>query len=996
MQDNFNLTRFWAKTSHDKDKFPNAFHPLICHMIDVACVVLVMWKEVLPTVTKQRLAKPFGLDCELSDCGHTSKACTLYKAGRLIAFFAGLHDLGKCSPPFALRTDSAETRRLRSLYVGTDCDCDMFQPAHNVPHGYVTAMKLPEILNDEHQFPMRFAKRVSEIIGGHHGIFATGDDFARIDGYHLNESLGGEAWDEARKALVNELARVFDVSFNDLEFSLPALDHAASMVFAGLVSVADWIGSDADFFKCLVEDWTKLSDHDLDEYLKAAKVRADTAIDELGWKNWPRSTAVKDFHELFPKITSQRDLQSKAVEIADSIDSPGIFIIEALMGEGKTETAMYLADVMNAKLGTRGIFFALPTQATSDQMFGRVAEFLKHRFEETDHFINLMLQHGHASISDEFIANKKQFKKMQGIFAENNSLGEKYPNIAAAEWFTYRKRGLLAPFGVGTVDQILLAALQTKHVFVRLFGLADKTIIIDEVHAYDAYMSTILCRLLEWLGALGSPVIILSATLPKHRRTELVKAYLKGLGRDIGDEETLMPTGDDDVYPRISYARASEAGKAFNVRRLETAEENTRSITLKFTDEETFVSDLKQKLAVGGCAAIICNTVKRAQEIYDLLKRDDYFAGEANDGLPKLDLLHSRFRLKDRRDREKRLMLRFGKKCTTVPFTADNGEKADLPVKRPDMAVLVSTQIIEQSLDIDFDVMISELAPADLLFQRAGRLQRHQREDRPKPFTDTETGKAKAELWILRPPLDEKGDIAVNEKGKPDLGPSGLIYDPHILMRSWFTLRERVKLDVPDDVEDLIEMVYGDGELATVRLTENDRALLVSTRPRYEADLTGQGKEAESRYIKRPNFGGHLGKLLGKPKEEDAEELHKDNQAMTRLVQPTVQVACLWKKDGKLYTDEKYKTIVDPNSDQKPGTDLQKEIIFNSVSVSSKSVVFQLFTEEVPASWERSALLRRHRYLEFEPDGTYKNFGHIFKLDPDKGLLITRIVDEKT
>jgi CRISPR-associated endonuclease/helicase Cas3 len=952
-----------------------------------------MWNRVLPLVTKRRLAKPFGLDCDFPNCGHTeaNENCSLHKAGRMIAFLAGLHDLGKCSPPFALRgktkNETEQTRRLYDLYARTDCDCETFQPAFKVPHGYVTAMKLPSILEDEYRFPPRFARRVSEIIGGHHGIFATGDDLRTISDFHPEESFGGEPWDEARVSLFHELARLLDVSLDGLECSFPDLDNATSMVFAGFVSVADWIGSNADFFKCLVEDSTSLADHDLGKYLETSRALADKAVTDLGWKKWPRSTDLKDFHELFPKIEHKRDLQSKAVEIASSIDSPGIFIVEALMGEGKTETAMYLADVMNAKLGTRGIFFALPTQATSDQMFGRLAGFLKHRFEETDHFINLMLQHGHASLSDEFIANKKQFRKIQGIFDENESLSEKYPNIAAAEWFTYRKRGLLAPFGVGTVDQILFAALQTKHVFVRLFGLAHKTIIIDEVHAYDAYMSTLLCRLLEWLGAMGSPVVILSATLPKQRRTELIKAYLKGIGQDIGNDEMLTSTGDHDVYPRISFALQSTPEKTFNVTHLDTAMENTRSIAIEFKDEQTFVIELKQKLAGGGCAAVICNTVGRAQTIYELLKNDEFFAGSASDGLPKLDLLHSRFRLKDRRDRERRSMLRFGKEGTTVPFT-ENGIKVDHKVRRPDTAVLVSTQIIEQSLDIDFDIMVSDLAPADLLLQRAGRLQRHQRPDRKSAFCDPETGKPKAELWILRPPLDENDDIAVNEKGRPELGPSGLIYDPHILIRSWFTLRGRVKIDVPADVEDLIEMVYDGGGLPLDGLSENDLALLTSTRPQYEAGLTGQSKQAESHYISRPYFNGHLGKLLGKPKEEEAPELHPDSQAMTRLVEPTVQVACLWKKDGKLYLDDKYRTIVDLTSKDKPAIDLQKDIIFNSVSVSSKSVVFQFFDEPVPVGWQRSPLLRRHRYLEFDSDGKCEKFGHIFELNSDKGLLI--------
>src|SRR5207248_6281763 len=104
---------------------------------------------------------------------------------------------------------------------------------------------------------------------------------------------------------------------------------------------------------------------------------------------------------------------------------------------------------------------------------------------------------------------------------------EKRPSaVVAEEWFARnKKQALLAPFGVGTIDQALLAVLQTRHVFVRLFGLAGKCVVLDEVHAYDAYMTTLMERLLRWLAALGCPVMLLSATLPRDKRVKLLRAY---------------------------------------------------------------------------------------------------------------------------------------------------------------------------------------------------------------------------------------------------------------------------------------------------------------------------------------------------------------------------------------------------------------------------------------------------------------------------------------
>lgn len=750
------FTHLWAKTSHDKENLPDAFHPLICHMIDVACVAEAMWNCALPDVTKRRLARPFGLDGDLE------------RAGRIIAWLAGLHDLGKCSPPFALRgmsdANSGQTHRLYAhLYANSDFHCEQCTPASDAPHGFVTSLTLPEILKNEYGMPRKMARELSELIGGHHGIFANATTLEAIQ-RSGDLSLGGEAWAEARKWHVRTLKEVLGVNLSNLALDESAPDRATGMIFAGLVSVADWIGSDASFFKCRVEDSSKPFDLNIDEYLAESRKLAAEALENLGWDNWPRSTEPKEFDELFSFIKDKRDLQQKAIDIAEGIDAPGVFVIEAPMGEGKTEAAMYLADALNAKLGSRGIYFALPTMATSDQMFGRVAEFLRGRFSGTGDFVNLMLQHGHASLSDEFADSVNRFRDVQENLKNLYPDGEPgldIANIAAAEWFTYRKRGLLAPFGVGTIDQILFAALQTKHVFVRLFGLAHRTVIIDEVHAYDAYMTTLLERLLEWLAALGSPVIILSATLPKDRRTALIKAYLKGCGK-IGRNDLLTPTGDPDEYPRISYALATNSGKAFTICKLKTSPENARTLQIAWKDDGSFVGELKTKLAGGGCAAIICNTVGRAQEIYDLLKTDGFFSGSASDGKPKLDLLHARYRFIDRQEREKRALLRFGKADSIVPFT-ENGKKVEHEVVRPDMAVLVSTQIIEQSLDLDFDLMVSELAPVDLLLQRSGRLQRHDRESekvaeelkRPPAFRDPATGGKSPTLWILKPPLDE-------------------------------------------------------------------------------------------------------------------------------------------------------------------------------------------------------------------------------------------------
>ena len=298
-----------------------------------------------------------------------------------------------------------------------------------------------------------------------------------------------------------------------------------AMALAGMISVADWIGSMKQSFPFAATDGALPDPFDFDGYAVAAAANAEIAIKELRWVNHALRDAPKAFKSLFPSIVEPNDLQCAAAHVGEALDGPTLVIIEAPMGEGKTEAALYLAEAAATRLGQTGSYFALPTQATSNQMFSRVREFLTRVLGGE---VNLQLLHGHADLSAEFQALREAgSRSFTPIYDEN---GNPSTTVVAAEWFTYRKRGLLAPFGVGTVDQALMAVLRARHFFVRMFGLGGKTIVIDEVHAYDVYMSTLMERLLEWLAASGSSVFLLSATLPSGRREALTSAYMNGLG----------------------------------------------------------------------------------------------------------------------------------------------------------------------------------------------------------------------------------------------------------------------------------------------------------------------------------------------------------------------------------------------------------------------------------------------------------------------------------
>jgi CRISPR-associated endonuclease/helicase Cas3 len=741
------------------------------------------------------------------------------------------------------------------------------------------------------------------------------------------------------------------------------------MLLAGLVSVADWIGSNSNYFPCLVKDFNQLPQILADQYYKDAQHNAHRALSELHWLNWPLPDNARSFPELFPMLKDLplRAVQQAALEVAESLTKPGLVIIEAPMGEGKTEAAMYLADHWNAHLKQRGIYFALPTQATSNQMFSRVHKFLNARFEGKTTLLQLL--HGHAALSAEFetlLKSGEEELQIDNVYDDNDDSDHHCPGkVVAAEWFTHRKRGLLAPFGVGTVDQALMAVLQTKHVFVRLFGLAHKTIIIDEVHAYDAYMSTLLARLLEWLAALGSPVILLSATLPNAKRKNLLQAYEKGLGKKIIPPAETIPISKPEIhYPCITWITKDFV----EPHELPIESQSSRLLKLRWlngavpteTGSLFQVREILQKqLANGGCAAVICNTVDRAQKVYQELK--PFFADEASDGFAQLDLLHARCLFHDRANRELRTLIRFGKPNDEVIDRAGNKHK----INRPYRAVLVSTQIIEQSLDLDFDLIITDIAPIDLLLQRAGREWRHKRQ-RPKDISEPI-------LWLCQP--EEILDSV------PNFGINRLIYNEHILLRSWLTLLNRDEIHIPGDVEELIESVYDGARICPVIESPELKKFWQQTRSAMIKDREKKEAKAKPYCILPPNRKDLLAEF-NLQLEEDSPNYHRTLQAQTRD-DDNISISAVFLK-----LEEKHLLT------NKPNKDFVRKLLERSVSIAKRGAAEALLAEKLRQEWKDSPLLRHHRLIEIDCNGSKIIGDFRFILDRNLGVVIENIKEE--
>nr|WP_165443905.1 DEAD/DEAH box helicase [Lachnoclostridium sp. Marseille-P6806] len=218
-------------------------------------------------------------------------------------------------------------------------------------------------------------------------------------------------------------------------------------------------------------------------------------------------------------------MQRKLIEAISSCKEPGLIILEAPMGCGKTEAALLAAEQLAYQTKRSGVFLGLPTQATSNGIFPRIKDWLQRVHEETHEKMELRLLHGKAYLNEEYV-NLTRVKRSDADESGEDSA------FAVNEWFSGKKTAIMDDFVVGTVDQFLLTALKQKHLALRHLAFAKKVVIIDEVHAYDAYMSQYLQMAIQWMAAYGVPVLLLSATLSESSRLELTKSYLRGLSVD--------------------------------------------------------------------------------------------------------------------------------------------------------------------------------------------------------------------------------------------------------------------------------------------------------------------------------------------------------------------------------------------------------------------------------------------------------------------------------
>jgi len=875
------------------------------HLQDCAGIAAYIWERWASEGVKESIA----LHCR----------CNSNEAKKLLLFAAAAHDVGKATPLFQAQAGFGNSQDLNErivenlLFAGLPMKrYDAFTNPRATPHALAGQLILERA---------GLTGNIALIIGSHHGKTPSSEDIvnndieSQPDNFYL-ERKGTLQWTAVQEHVVEYAKRIAGIS--DFE-SLPSPDMEAQMLLTGLVIIADWIASNEEFFPLI----------DLDEPVSpdGSRLRSDTAFRLASFLNsrWSpdRSWISGEFFET--RFTFRKNaVQAAAIDTVSRAERPGLMILEAPMGIGKTEAALAAAEILAYKTGRDGVFFALPTQVTSDSLFPRMLQWID-RLGDGKHTIELI--HGKAQFNDTFQSLHQLDGSADGIWDEDDEGQAVFSAASVSGWFTGRKRSILADFAVGTIDQFLQAALVQKHLMLRHVGLANKVVIIDECHAFDAYMNRYLERALLWLGAYGAPVVMLSATLPSQKRDAMLNAY--NHGRQQGRFKSSV-----SGYPLITCTDEGKTAQ-FSV----SSDAETKRVHIWPVAEDCITGLLEKLLTGGGCVGIVVNTVGRAQSIAGMLR--EHF-GDC------VRLIHSRLISTDRLTRERDIIRELGR---PGPNT-----------ERPEKRIVVGTQILEQSLDIDVDVLLTDLCPMDLLLQRIGRLHRHAR---VRPVT-----MAEACCYVMG------NDCEHYEPG------ASAIYGDYLLMRTSALLPEFIS--IPSDISPLVQSTYDsdDGIFAEIPLGYEKAKEIWKNRIEIK-----EGK-AGAFLLKRPDaddtIEGLLCKMLKGDAAADAKVRDIDESIEVNVVRATKDTLTLF-SDGDVVLS---RDAPDDDTARRIARDCLRLPAVLCRGSDAKKLIdeIELFDSEHFPLWQQSPWLRGSLILPFDENGTAALLGYRLHYDTFFGL----------
>ena len=713
------IYKYWSKA---EEPIETAHHLFPYHCLDVAAVADQWWKQS-PTI-RSSFTQETGMTEEQNHAW--------------VMFFVALHDFGKLDIRFQMKVpELAKGNYGVELPVNSSS-----KDYYHGKQGYTWLVQESASYFEEIKpKSKRWLQNWFAATAGHHGQIPTNSE-PNYPAFY--PKCATEQDKIARKEWIWDLAKLFlhpvGLNFEDIPTKEPPI------LLAGFCSVCDWLGSNTQYFKFQNASQKIQS---LNDYFVERENQAYQILQDFGLLTDIKTNG--GMNAIYPEYVP-RNIQ---VLIDDLAVQQSLIIIESDTGSGKTEAALAYASRLLAQGLADSITFALPTQATANAMLERLEKVADNIFNGGQ---NVILAHGKRDFNDNF---KELIKKSQRTV---NVQGENEGGAQCSEWLSSsRKRAFLGQIAVTTVDQVMLAAIKSlQHYFVRSFGVGKSVLIIDEIHAYDAYMYGILEAVIKQQRQAGGSIILLSATLPAYQKRSLCKAW--GVGAVI--EET--------AYPLILQAVDDEV-KSFTLSGDKDSLEKRVDIELWQNDDYCITTEQLKKIVEiaekGAKIGIVCNLVDDAQRYAKSLSKMT--------SVP-VDIFHSRYRYCDRMNKEKVVLGQYGK------GTPNEGR------------ILVGTQVIEQSLDIDFDWLISFICPIDLLFQRMGRLHRHQKE-RP------ELNKKPLCTVVLQKTID----LTTLDTLKDSYGLHGLIYkNIRALWRTQQLLQQHTFVNFPVAYRDWIEHIY--------------------------------------------------------------------------------------------------------------------------------------------------------------------------------------------
>lgn len=857
-------TSMWSKKRIGIDGTP-LWLPLITHLTDTKNVISWLYENWLSDGQRQILKRstPYGT------YSHSEQDIE-----KLISFVGFFHDIGKATPAFQKKTVSSRDEYIdknimeRLMESGfSEINKKELSNSRDSPHGTAG-----EALLEYWEVPVS----VGAIIGGHHGLPLSETPSGQISRYTDNY-FQSETHPEIAASWKQTQREILDYGLELVGYSsvkeIPDVSQPQAVILEGLLIMADWLASS--------ERLTNASEKEL-----FPLVSLDTSYDEIDTDSrFDRAIGNWNLSDKWipQKISSQdnpyksrwgfeaRPVQTAVTHAIAKTDDPGIIIIEAPTGVGKTEIALIAAEQLATIRGEDGVFIGLPTQATANAMFDRVDDWLEKVAKSQDERLSIKLMHGKARFNRHY----QKIPDATNVEVPNT----KAPSVTVNGWFS-GKKSILTKFSVGTIDNLLLMGLKQKHLFLKHLGLSGKIVIIDEAHAIDIFMSQYLHVVISWLGAYHVPIVVLSATLPNENRNSLIEAYLKGKYGSSHPKGFKAPDRwqSTEAYPLLSILDGKELRQVTKFEGHSDQKPYTLQIQKINPTDEKLIQMVLTQISEGGIAGIIVNTVKRAQALARLIPKG-----------ADMMIVHAAFLSPAREAQEEKLQRTTGKNA-----------------HRPKKMIVIGTQVLEQSLDIDFDILYTDIAPMDLIIQRAGRLHRHHIK-RPKALQTPQ-------VFIMG--INGPGDYGkANE----------LIYQRYLLMKTDYFLGD--KINIPQDVSKLVQAVYS-------KTNDNEISGMIGINESltgFKTYLKTEAAKAEAYQVTPPDYFGDLHGWLNQA-QNDVDKNEQLAKAAVRDIKQTVEVIMIQHTN-------KGDFLIPVNPDEQPQS-IQ--------TVSSKTIAKQLI--RIPSS----------------------------------------------